>query len=72
MMQDASVVSIYSTLVSRALPGARSQLADEQRAWLAERSACQSEDCLSASYRRRLGAVTSEAWTQYKSQHGAN
>ncbi len=72
LKQDSSIMSIFSTLVSRALPGARSLLADEQRAWLAERSACGTADCLSASYQRRLGTVTSEAWTQYKSQHGTN
>lgn len=66
--QDTQIASIYRTLVARADPDQRAHDIQEQKDWIADRNDCDSIGCLRAIYQQRLGAVTSEAWTQYNGQ----
>ena len=70
--QDRQITSIFNTLASRATPDRRLQFAQEQQTWKANLDSCGSSDCVEASYRQRLHAVTAEAWTQYNNQRASD
>ena len=67
--QSNRITWMYRTLVARAAPEQRAQFAQEQSAWVAERAACTTDECVTAAFDKRLRAVTAEAWAQYHAQH---